>query len=360
MKNMEKILLLLLFANSLFSADLIPMKELTNPFYITADKDQIYIVEEAAVFIYSRQDFRFKKKFGGNGEGPGEFKIRDDRPINLCVRDNDLVVSSFGRFSYFSKEGAYKTETKTKPVFTLAVNHFGEKFVGIKFLNEMKVTLNIYDEELNLEKELIRVDEELQRSGDKFIFYYLQFPVAYATSFIPYEDKVYVTWGKDEKINVFDKTGKRVAEIPVKVEKQKLTEDYKDKVVNYFKNDKSLPPRIYERYYKNIVFPEFFPAIRDLRISDGKIYVVTYQTDKGTGKPLTRTVILDLKGKPLKTGSLPLQDMDVKSLYPFTIKKGTLYQLVEDFASDNWNLQVTTLENGTPRLMPPALSTSRF
>jgi hypothetical protein len=37
----------------------------------------------------------------------GEFKIRTDRLLNLCVRDNGLVVSNSGCFSYFSKDGIY-------------------------------------------------------------------------------------------------------------------------------------------------------------------------------------------------------------------------------------------------------------
>jgi hypothetical protein len=251
------------------------------------------------------------------------------------------VVSSFGRFSYFSKDGTYKTETKTKPVYTMAAKAFGGQFVGIGVLSKEQdfLTLNIYDEQLNKKKELFRIEEEIRLEGKKSVYYHLHFPASFASSFITYEDRVYVTWGKDDKIKVFDNTGKKVAEIPVKVEKQKLTRAYKDKVVNHFKNDKSLPRPIYERYYKNMVFPEFFPAIRDMRISDGKIYVVTYQKQK----ELTKTLIFDLKGKPVKTVSLPLKDMDVKSIYPFTIKNGKLYQLVENFDSENWYLHVTII-----------------
>jgi hypothetical protein len=62
-----------------------------------------------------------------------------------------------------------------------------------------------------------------------------------------------------------------------------------------------------------------------------------------TGKELTKTLIFDLKGKLIKTVSLPLKDMDVKSIYPFTIKNGKLYQLVEDFDSENWYLHVTSI-----------------
>jgi len=341
MKTFVWVLFLLVFVPGVFSADLVQMKELTNPLAIFADNDQIYVTEEASVFIYSRQDIKFKKNFGRKGEGPGEFIIRGDRPLNLCVRDNDLVVSSFSRFSYFSKDGTYKSETKTKPVYTMAAKPFGSQFVGIGVLSEGQdyLTLNIYDDQLNKIIELFRLEEEIRLEGKKSVYYYLHFPVSFASSFIIYEDRVYVTWGKDDKIKVFDNTGKRAAEIPVKVEKQKLTEEYKEKVVNHFKNDKSLPPPIYERYYKNMVFPEFFPAIRDMRISDGKIYVVTYQKEK----ELTKTLIFDLKGKPVKTVSLPLKDMDVKSLYPFTIKNGKLYQLVEDLDSENWYLHVDTI-----------------
>jgi hypothetical protein len=347
MKTVVQVLFLLVFAAGVFSADLVQMKELTNPLAIAADNDQIYVTEEASVFIYSRQDIKFKKKFGRKGEGPGEFKIRIDRPLNLCVRDNHLVVSSFGRFSYFSKDGTYKNETKTKPVYTMAAKPFlGNRFVGIGVLAEEQdfLTLNIYDEQLDKKKELFRVEEEIRLKGKKSVYYYLHFPVSFATSFITYEDKVYVTWGKDDKIKVFDNTGKRVAEIPVKTEKQKLTQTYKDKVANHFKNDKSLPQPIYERYYKNMVFPEFFPAIRDMRISDGKIYVVTYQRETETGKTLTKTLIFDLTGKLLKTAALPLEAMDIKALYPFTIKNDKLYQLVEDADGENWNLQFTGIK----------------
>jgi len=341
MKTFVQLLFLLVFVSGAFSADMVLMKELTNPLAIDADNDQLYVTEEASVFIYSRQDIKFKKKFGKKGEGPGEFKIRVDRPMNLDVRDNDLVVSSFGRFSYFSKDGTYKSETKTKPVYTMAAKAFSSQFVGIGVLSEEQdfLTLNIYDEQLNKKKEIFRIEEEIRLEGKKSVYYHLHFPPSFATSFIPHEDRVYVTWGKDDKIKVFDHSGKRVAELPVKVEKQKLTGAYKDKVVNHFKNDKEIPQPIRERHYGNIVFPEFFPAIRDMRISDGKIYVVTYQKEK----ELTKTLILDLKGKPIKTVSLPLKEMDVKSIYPFTVKKGKLYQLVEDFDSEEWYLHVTSI-----------------
>jgi hypothetical protein len=79
-----------------------------------------------------------------------------------------------------------------------------------------------------------------------------------------------------------------------------------------------------------------------MRISDGKIYVVTYQKEKE--KALTKTLIFDLKGKLMKTVSLLLEAMDIKALYPFTIKKDKLYQLVEDADGENWNLQITGIK----------------
>jgi hypothetical protein len=138
--------------------------------------------------------------------------------------------------------------------------------------------------------------KELQLTGKRVVFHFLQLPPALATSFASYQGHIYLTWGKDDKLKIFDSTGKPVRTISPLVEKIPLSAAYKDKVRLHYKNDPDIPSPIYQRMYKNMVCPEYFPAIRDLRVEGDKIYLVTYQRRKDK----SLTLIYDLKGKLLE------------------------------------------------------------
>jgi hypothetical protein len=338
MKQVTWLFLMLILATCLNGAKTFPLEDLPNPRQITGDDRHIYITEDVSVSIYSMKDFSFIKRFGRQGEGPGEFKVSPDEPMALCVLKDELMVRSKGRFAYFSKVGEFKREIRTKPGYAMTLQPHGEQFLGVSVVNEDKgyITLNIYDNQFNKVKEAYRIEEELQLTGKRVVFHFLQLPPALATSFASYKGRIYLTWGKDDKLKIFDSTGKPVHTISPVLKKIALSAAYKEKVKEHYKNDPDIPKPIYQRMYKNMVYPEYFPAIRDLRIDGGQIYLVTYHRQKDK----TLTLVYDLNGKLLKKIYLPLLEMDTIRFYPFFIRHGKLYQLSED-EDEEFYLNVT-------------------
>lgn len=96
--------------------------------------------------------------------------------------------------------------------------------------------------------------------------------------------------------------------------------------------------QFYHQMLKPITFPTRFPAIRDLRVSDEKIYVITYKKEK----TVTECIIFDTKGKFLKQVWLPLEEVNILNHYPFDIKNGKLYHLVEN-DDEVWQLHISKI-----------------
>lgn len=323
----------------------VPLPEIVNPTGVFCDANQLYITEEAVVHIYSLKDYKLIKKFGRKGEGPAEFKVRHDQPLALCLRPNDLVVASIARLSYFTKTGDFKKEIKSNHTYAMTAQAYGNGFIGVGVVNEGKgfLGLNIYDHKLKKLKEVHRIEEELQREGKKGKFLFLQFPIANNTSFASYKNKIFSTWGSDNALKVFDPTGKLTGKIVPKNHKIKLTAEYKKRVILHYKNDKAIPPPIYQIFYKNIRFPEYFPAIRDLRIADDKIHIITYKKKSTKTAPQTECQIFTPNGKKESVVYLPLIERDAISHHPFTIGNGTLYQLSEN-SDEQFQLHATKID----------------
>jgi hypothetical protein len=96
-------------------------------------------------------------------------------------------------------------------------------------------------------------------------------------------------------------------------------------------------------------FPIYFPALQTFAVADGKIYAVTY--GKKNGK--TEVLVLDLKGKLLKTVFLPLHQRDDELAMTlenrvsrqvtnstFAIKNGKFYQVLENQDEKSWELHI--------------------
>ena len=74
MKRIMILIGILLMVGPLYSTKKIPLDLTGRPAFIEIDDTQFYIAEGAFIHIYSLKDYSFQKKFGGRGEGPGEFK----------------------------------------------------------------------------------------------------------------------------------------------------------------------------------------------------------------------------------------------------------------------------------------------
>ncbi len=155
-KQMRKIivLLLILFWAVLFlGADVVPFPDLQRPASLKIHKDRVFINDGAVIYIHSLRDFKLLNRFGGEGEGPQEFKVHPNinkGGVVFHVQDDHIIVSSIGRVSYFTGNGRYIKEMNPNTLFGFgSFVPFGKSFVAMGIAGDAQkqyYTFNFYND----------------------------------------------------------------------------------------------------------------------------------------------------------------------------------------------------------------------
>lgn len=312
---------------------IVPLPDVMMCKRIAADADQLYIADVASVYIYDLKSFALIKKFGKMGEGPEEFKVHPSQGIGLIVKDNMLEINSQGRISLFKKDGAFIKEIKQKIQGKSYL--VGDIFLSHGWVRSQKdhyFTLELYTQSFKIIKEIQRVDCPVVMNK-KWLFY---------SQFIMpriYKDNIYITGGKGLEIDGFNRQGDKILSINHDYEKLDVTETHKKNFLEWMKTDKQ-QAAIYMIFKSHFQFPEYFPGIRNFVVVDDRIYIETYK--KKDGKE-SEFVIFTIDGKYLKTRYLPLVERNPEAPYPYTVKNGKLYQLVENIDAEGWELHITPI-----------------
>ncbi len=331
MKKLILILLLLLFASLVLRGKVVPLPDLVKPRHIAVDEHQIYIIEGSTVSIYSLNDFKLKKKFGKEGEGPQEFKRRI---FQVNIQPDYIFLTSAGKVLYFTKDGKFIKELRTISP-DMRLTPFGKEFVGGRILpenNTLYFSMGIYDADLKKIKDVYKQEWEVQMGGKGTKVF--AHPLPYYTD----EDSLFIVKGKDLVIDVLDKAGEKRYSITYDYKRIKVTADDKKRVLYYLETDPETKP--YFEMIKPIIFPDYFPAIRNYYIADKKIYVITYKQENDK----TECFIFDMKGTFLKQVFLPYVYINPIDEYPAAIKNGTLYQLIENEETEEWELHINGIK----------------
>jgi hypothetical protein len=316
-------------------AKVIPMPDLLKPETITLDDTQMYITEGTSIYIYSLKDFKLKKKFGKSGEGPQEFMVNPMiGPIRLSMQGDNLTIHSFRKLSWYTKDGTYLKEIKTITPYMRDVQAFGDKIVGTRITTgqDRIMILGVYDSEFKELKELTRVNQPWQPGkGTKVLETTMVTTV--------YNNRLYLAWGQDFAIKVFDANLKELEEIKRDEKRIKITEKTKQDIVDFMKTDPST--KDFFEMIKPITTPEYYPAIAGIVGTGNKLYVMTFQEDEEENN---ECLIMDLDGKLLKRVFLPVKMATPILPYPSSIHNGFLYQVIEDIEEEEWSLHITKIE----------------
>jgi hypothetical protein len=342
-KNLFIVPLLILLLGSVFigegfCAKIISLPALKKAETLTVDDNQLYITEQATVYIYSLQDFKLIKTFGRSGEGPAEFKITTYRGLFLLFRKDYLVVDSYGRLSFFTRDGQFKAEFKTYPSIGRYV-FLGDRLVGLGFKQYEKAnyfTFTLYDTKANTSKEFYRYPHPYQPGHP-----YNPLETTRMPAYVAHNHKLYLR-GKKNTILVFAETGEPLPSLHFPCREVEFTPRHRDYYINWYKTDPKFKP-IYERDKRWIQFPAYFPVIRDFSIANEKIYILTYEVREGKN----RLLVLNLDGKLLQDVFIPLQEENAFRLFPYTVKDGMLYQVAENEDSEAWELHVHSIPGST-------------
>ncbi|NIM14148.1 MAG: hypothetical protein GTO45_19065 [Candidatus Aminicenantes bacterium] len=145
----------------------------------------------------------------------------------------------------------------------------------------------------------------------------------------------------DGIIHVFDENGKEVAVIKPEYRKQEITPDLESKFDRFFSTDVRFKLNYTrDKSGNRIEFPDYLPLLRDYRVADGKVYVISNKRKNGKYE----SFIFNLGGNVLKKLWLSLVEKDMIEFYPFTITGGKIYQLVENEDEEQWELHVTEIK----------------
>lgn len=348
MRKITLFFLLTIFVVYLAAEKVASFSNHINPTHILIDNHQLYIVDGPTINIYSLGDFKLQKTFGKRGEGPQEFKMDNAYSKGLLVHlaPNHIVVNSQNRFSLFTKKGDFIKQINASSGYNF--KPVGERFVGHGILAEGKTRLSaigIYDPQLkNIEIVLKKQTHWIQDSQGK-----IKHLESTPRQSIVKDNKIFVTGLEtDFIIDIFDLNGKKLHSIKKNYEWVKFTEHHANKVLNWFKTNPRTGANFAE-FYKAIIFPEYFPAIRDFSVSYGKVYVRTYrEKDKKT-----EFLVFYSDGKYIKTVYLPLVESNLVGAFPyyyndkcpFAIQNDKLYRLIEsDEEEGTWELHVTGIK----------------
>lgn len=298
------------------------LEEAMKPCFIAVNDSYCFIGELFAIFQYSLEDFKFIKRFGGRGEGPGEFAVI----LDIQPTPHHLIMSGFNRVYIYSSEGEYISVKKYKTSsdrFDMADG----KFLSVGSVEENNIgyyTIDLLNGDLEREKELYRYKKTLL-SSDPFN------PFAPDPYFGFCGGKIIILTETD-RILQFNKKGEKEGEIKLNLEKQPISDEYKKSYLDSFKKNQRRR-MLYDMIKDRIEMPGYFPGVRYIRFDGDLIYIITYkQKDE---KFLC--LVLDSTGKELGRAWIPLPPMSSYS-HPFGFHKGIYYYLKDDEEKEKWML----------------------
>lgn len=337
--------LVVLFTLTLLSSfiagveNVVKLTEINKPGNIVVDGGQILISEFPVVYVYSQKDFRFITKFGKSGEGPREFnqyiRIQKD-PEN----PDKIVIGSHLKISYYSRDGKFISEKRPKGAgFANVYKPFGKNFVSYGGYQDKEkkinyATVELYDSNMKKIKQVYKEPQFFQQ-GRK-----LNPLRTWGAWFRLYKDQIFITGEKEGYVMIYDYNGDKSGEIKVVLDKLNVRGSDEKRYHEFFRTDPQMR-NFYEQFKQQIEFPSSFPVIRGMDVVDDKLYVNGYQNPDGK----TEFAVYDLKGNLLKSKVyLIIPEATARDLYPYTIKDGKVYQLVDDVDEEIWELRIHDLK----------------
>jgi hypothetical protein len=338
MKQFVLIICLCLLAISLSAKKVTVLNELLNPDSMTIDDSNIYITQEAEVYIYDAKTFEFKKKFGKKGQGPMEippfpFPMSGIPLMKINPLQDKLFIGAMGKILYFTKKGEFIKESKY-PIQKIQtfVNLFplGSDMLcqwTVRENMEFFISASIVDQTFQLKKELKR--KKVALHGGKLDLF------SGSMIFEAYKGKIFVA-GDDFFIDVFDQNGKLQKQIKHKHEPIKFNDDMRKQ---FDESLKFMFKSFYDQFKIMLYYPDYLPIIFQLQFSDPNLYVFTWN-HQGDNREL---FIFKLDGTFVKQTSMPLKMVKFIIPYPFDVKDKTLFQLVDNEDTEEWELHQNTI-----------------
>ncbi|MFC2146568.1 hypothetical protein ACFLRT_04315 [Acidobacteriota bacterium] len=339
----KKILLviqMLLVSGFIFGAKVAVLPEITHPYGFRVDGDRFYVTEGVTIFIYSTKDYQLKKKFGKEGEGPGEILLdrrSGNDEIGISIRPDFLIVNSIFKVLYFTKEGEYVKEIRIAESGGRLLEPLGNQLVGRTFKNEdgkLYHGIALYDASLEKVKEIYNHKHGWQGTENEFNPLTME-----QAAFEICGDKIFVLDGARTMVIAFNSKGEKLFTLTHKNDLVKFTDKHKEEMIQNFRLNPSWKA-YYETKKRFFKFPEYFPPIRWYYIDplEKKIYLETEKVENLERK----YIVYDFKGKLIKKIMLPSEHKVLGNLTAFY--GGRCYKLFENETTEECEVYITAIK----------------
>lgn len=318
------------------------LNELFKKPFLLLDNQQLYIWDRELlkIHIYDRKNFKKINEIGEKGQGPGQFPF-----INIIsLGENVIYVSCYPKICLFSKNGKLLKELKVTAdagsFIPFNENFIGQGFPPTKHTDERgKILFSFFDAAFHKVKDIFLAEPR------KFVRYEKNKTIVSwvndCINAVVYNDRLYIgSTDKGFQIAVFDHAGNKLYDIIKKNEMQKITDKYKQYILDEAERDMGeVEWKRYKALYE-IDFPEYFPAFANFGVDNGKIYVFTYPV---IGQQ--EILIFDLEGNPLKRKVIPaIKPASFINQGRFAIRFGRFYYVKENEETEKWELHYEIIE----------------
>lgn len=311
--------------------------DINNPNFIQISGGKIYILEKANVYVYSLKDLTLIKKFGKQGNGPGELNVGGPVIGQMQLVGKHVCVNTFNKIVRFSLDGTFVDEARF-PFIALQATPFGDGFAVSKLAmadtGANRVGVFLFPKSLENGKELYGREYMDFRKTGKLELVPKLFMIRAAGDRL-----VMLDHEEGGIMKVFSKDGTQVLKAPLNIEAVKTTDSFRAELMEWTKSQPQFK-MIPEQVLKMIYVPDVLPSFKNFITADGKIFVHTFLQKDGKSK----LVVLDMKGKPLKNFWLEGLEKDIIMPSPYAYYEGGLYYLKENVDEEVIELHKVKLE----------------
>jgi hypothetical protein len=209
----------------------------------------------------------------------------------------------------------------------------GDRFVGIRRSADRKANyeiLDLYDADLKKLKEIYSKKDVLQPGQDILLG---KAPLGFSTT----ANAVFVNPDEDFLIKVFDAEGRYVSTLERDYEPKEISEEEQNA---WHKDLEMTFPDVYPRLKHRFKFTSHWAAIRRIKVDGQLLYIITFRKHGDKLECFRYNTSTRLMKKVL----LPVAFQSAFAPYPYCIKRGKVYQLVEDATHEKWELRITPFD----------------